>query len=171
MQDTKAKAVLLMIAILSVIPTTSMASDNPLAPFDSIVGRWESGDSYHVIEWGVGGKVVFSRSYFVVEGADQLVSEGWWLWHPATKVIQGTAVAVGMPFDLLEMETRFEEGNLVSDLVGVAADGSRQRYRETWEFTDEDHYTWTLYALGDEGETVMMNGKYRRATSQGASAK
>lgn len=164
MQDTKAKAVLLMIAILSVIPLTSMASDNPLAPFDPIVGRWESGDSYHVIEWGVGGKVVFSRSYSVVDGADQLVSEGWWLWHPATKVIQGTAVAVGMPFDLLEMETRFEEGNLVSDLVGVAVDGSRQRYRETWEFTDEDHYTWTLYALGDEGETVMMTGTYERAT-------
>lgn len=164
MHDPKAKAVLLMIAILSVIPTTSMAGDNPLAPFDPIVGRWESGDSYHLIEWGVGEKVVFSRSYAVVDGADQLVSEGWWLWHPATKAIRGTAVAVGMPFDLLEMETRFEEGNLVSDLVGVAADGSRQDYRETWEFTDENHYTWTLYALGDESETVMMTGTYERAT-------
>ena len=162
MHDPKARAVLLMIAILSVIPTTSMAGDNPLAPFDPIVGRWESGDSYHLIEWGVGEKVVFSRSYSVVDGADQLVSEGWWLWHPATKAIQGTAVAVGMPFDLLEMETRFEEGNLVSDLVGVAADGSRQDYRETWEFTDDTHYVWKLLSETPDGPQEVMSGTYAR---------
>lgn len=74
------------------------------------------------------------------------------------------AAAGGIPFEVLEMETRFDQDNLVSNLVRVAADGSRQGYREIWELTDDDHYTWTLYLVGDEGETVRMSGKYARAT-------
>ena len=155
---------MITIATLFVLSTALAAGDNPLSPFKRIIGRWESGDSYHLIEWGVGGKVVLSKSYFVVEGEDQLVSEGWWLWHPSAKAIQGTAVAVGMPFEGLEMVTRCEEGNLISDLVGVAPEGSRQTYRETWEFTDDDHYTWTLCLVGAEGETEMMSGRYERVS-------
>jgi hypothetical protein len=85
----------------------------------------------------------------------------------ATLFVLSTSLAAGdnplSPFEILEMVTRFEEGNLISDLVGVAPEGSRQTYRETWEVTDDDHYTWTLYLVDAEGETEMMSGRYERA--------
>ena len=34
---------------------------------DLIVGSWEAADSRHVIEWGVGRKLIRARSYFPSE--------------------------------------------------------------------------------------------------------
>ena len=64
----------------------------PLAPFTRLVGgTWHMDDSKHEFFWQVGRKAIGNRSYFMVDGEYQLVSEGAWYWHPGEGVLRGYA--------------------------------------------------------------------------------
>lgn len=140
---------------------SSTDNANPLAGFERLIGgRWDAGDSRHVFEWGVGRQVVRSRSYFVTDGRERLVSEGMWYWHPEDCVIRGTVVAVEMPVFLFEMETRFVGDTLVSELVTYGEQGGK--YREQWVFSGDTTYEWTLFNTANAGAQAVMRGKYHR---------
>lgn len=141
------------------------AAQSPrLAGFERLIGgKWQSGDSFHVIEWGFGNKTVTSRSFSVAaDGSETLSAEGTWFWHPADQEIVGYAVAVGMPFELMEMRTRFEGDTLISQLRAINADGSAAEYVESWEFTDADTYAWTLHGGPDLEAPVLMSSTFTR---------
>ncbi len=146
----------------SAVGAQATADSNPLAPFARLMGgEWYLGDdSYHAFEWGVGKKIVHSKSYFVVNGSPTLVSEGVWFWHPGNEAIEGYATAVQMPVEFFEYETRFIGDTLISDVMSYGPQGGA--YRETWEFLDENRYVWTLYAKKGEGLERAMGGTYVR---------
>jgi hypothetical protein len=136
-------------------------SSDALAPFERLVGgEWHMDDSYQVFEWGVGKRSVTGKSYFVVEGKDVLVSEGSWFWHPGEQEIKGYFTAVNMPVDFFDYTTRFEDGDMINDLVGYGEMGGD--YHERWEFTDDRHFKWTLLGKSDSGLVEVMSGVYER---------
>ena len=113
-------------------------ADNPLAPFERLIGgRWAIEGSYQEFSWGVGKRSVTARGYFVFDGEARLVSEGSWYWHPGEKTIRGTFTATGMPVVLFDYTTRFEGDAMVSDLRAWDNEGKELHYRETWTFIDD----------------------------------
>ncbi|MGI9235555.1 MAG: hypothetical protein ACR2RD_18130 [Woeseiaceae bacterium] len=139
------------------------SAPNPLAKFDRLVGgRWHLEGSYQEFEWGVGHRSIIARSYFLVQGEPQLVSEGIWYWHPEEKRIKGVFTAINMPIEFFEYTTRFEGNSLVSELAAYDAEGNKSTYTEMWEFVDESHFVWTLFVETPEGPKKEMGGTYSR---------
>ena len=142
---------------------TAPSAPHPLDKFERLVGgQWHLGGSYQEFEWGVGRRSVIARSYFLVEGKPKLVSEGLWYWHPGMKQIKGLFIATDMPVDVFEYTTRFEGDSIVSELAAYNADGTKTTYKEVWEFLDDAHFAWTLFAETPEGPKEEMNGTYSR---------
>ena len=139
------------------------SSEDPLAGFEHLIGgTWTSNSSDHTFEWGVGRKYVIANSYFVDEaGEAKLVGQGLWYWDPAAETIKGISLAIDMPFDVMEMRSRFEEDRLINELTTIASDGTKSAYIETWDFTDADTYEWNLHQ-GDLDDPVMMSDTYTR---------
>jgi hypothetical protein len=134
-----------------------------LSHFSRLIGgEWHMGDSFQVFEWGVGGMSVKSKGYFVIEGKAKLVSEGVWFWHPGTNKLKGYSTAIDMPVSFFDYTTSFHGNKMKSALASYTPQGIEQNYIETLEFTDDDHYIWTLYATTAEGKTKIMGGKYER---------
>lgn len=121
-----------------------------------MVGAWQAQDSRHVFEWGVGERVVKSRSYFPEGDGWTLVSEGFWYWDPTDQVIRGRTVAVGMGIDLFEYTTRLTGDEIIHEMV--AHGPMSGEFVERWSF-DGDGYTWSIEQDGEE----LMGGRYERA--------
>ncbi len=137
------------------------ANANPLEPFSRLVGgQWHLENTYHAVEWGVGKKSVVVSSYVESDGETNLVSEGFWFWHPGEQQIRGYFVATGMGIDLYEYTTRFEGDKMVNQLVGYGRYGGQ--FEEIWKFTGPDHYEWSLFQKTAEGNQKMMDGTFER---------
>ena len=122
---------------------------------ERMVGAWEDETSRHVFTWGVGRKVVHSRSYAADQDGWTPVSEGLWYGDPATALVRGRVVATGMGIDLLEYTTRVTEDRIVHDLVAHGARGGT--FVERWTFTRYG-CRWSLQSDGD----ALMEGVFRR---------
>lgn len=143
--------------------TVQVDSSNPLAPFDPLIGgEWHQEGNYQVLAWGVGRKTVTSRHYFLVDGEPQLVSEGFWFWHPNEQTIKGTFVAIEMPVELFEYTTKFEGNKMVSELKAFTSEGVDEHYIEEWRFNGADQYTFSLYADTPEGRQQALELTYVR---------
>jgi len=139
------------------------SADNPLAPFERLIGgKWYFEGSYHVFEWGVGQKMVHTRSYFTSDGKDRLVSEGSWFFHPKNGEIKGHVAATDMGIDLFTYTTRFDGDRMLNDLTAYSEDGAVSTYLEEWVFTGKDAYEWSLYARTENGLAKAMGGTFTR---------
>ena len=143
--------------------TSNSVAHYPLAGFERLIGgQWHLEGSYQEFEWGAGQRSVKAKGYFLVEGEPKLVSEGIWFWHPETKEVKGIFTAVGMPVELFEYTTRFDSESIVSDLVAYTSEGSKTVYTESWQFLDDTHFEWTLFAKTPDGPQKAMGGTYTR---------
>ncbi len=150
-------------AAVNLNPESPSAAPNPLLPFDRLIGgSWQLGNSTSEFEWGVGKRSVRGRSYLTIEGERILVSEGSWYWHPGSKQIRGSFTAINMPVVLFEYTTGFEGDTLFHDLLSYDQAGTEFRYLETWQFTDDSHYVWTLFEKTDDGNVEQMNAIYEK---------
>lgn len=156
-------AALALVALASAITGSVLAEENPLQPFEKLIGgKWELKGSAQEFEWGVGRKSVLSRSHFTVDGRSRKVSEGFWYWHPGSNEIRGVFVAVDMPVELFEYTTRFEGRKMISQLRSYTSEGDESLNTETFEFTTDGQYEWSLYDGGDETQAKVMSGTYVR---------
>jgi len=143
---------------------SAVAQEDPTSPLETFgalaVGEWNAPDSRHVLEWGVGRKIIHSRSYFLSGQEWVLVSEGIWYEDPSGSGVRGVSVAIEMPVDLFEYHSEVRGEAIVHRLVSYGAMGGE--YRETWQFDDEG-YRWTLEQDKDGALQRVMGGAYRRA--------
>ncbi|NKB86741.1 MAG: hypothetical protein GKS06_00775 [Acidobacteria bacterium] len=155
-------AVVLLATPVLTAPAAESSAD-PLAGFEHLIGgTWTSSSSDHTFEWGVGRKYVRANTYFVDEsGEPKLVGQGIWYWDPAAEVIKGISLAIDMPFDVMEMRSRFDGERLINELTTIAADGNKGAYVETWDFTGPNAYEWNLHE-GDLDAPVMMSDTFTR---------
>ncbi len=144
---------------LAVAPQPAVGQGPLEALGELMVGTWESADSRHEHEWGVGRQLIRSRSYFLVDGTWVLVAEGIWFWDDEEQTLRGTHLAIEMPMNRLEYRTTVRGDAVRHDLrtYGEAA----ERLVETWNFED-GAYTWEVERRTDDGLERMMGGRYRR---------
>ena len=145
-------------------PALAQVPHPELEPLARLVGgSWHLGaDSYHIFAWGVGGQSVTTKSYFVLPEGDKLVSEGAFFYHPGEGTLKGFAVAIDMGLDLFEYTIEARGDTLVMDLEVFGPAAGETPLRETWVFTDDQHYVWTLLQQNDEGWQRWMGGTYER---------
>ena len=164
--SVKAAFMVAVTAAALLMPTAGSAQDPrpEVVPLARLVGgSWYLGeDSYHTFELGVGGQSVTSKSYFVLPDGDKLVSEGAFFYHPGEDVVKGYVVAVDMGLDLFEYSVEARADTLLMDLKTFGPQAGETPLRETWVFTDDDHYVWTLFQQGDGGWERLMGGTYQR---------
>lgn len=169
--NAAARLALILLATVLLAPATVVSetgeipqtATNALSDFERLIGsQWHLEGSYQEFEWGVGQRSVKARSYFVIDGAPRLVSEGIWYWHPGEESIKGVFTAINMPVDVFEYRTRFEGNKLISELAAYDASGMRTAYIETWEFTDDAHFTWSLFLETADGPRKEMGGIYTK---------
>ena len=145
---------------LSTLPAHAPAqpsSPDALTDFgERLVGTWEADDSRHIYEWGVGDRVLTSRSYFLATEGWALVSQGLWYWDPSAETVRGVVVAVDMPVELFEYASRLEGDEIVHDVVSHGEMGGR--YVERWRF-EGNLYHWSLE---QDGREILSGGPYRR---------
>ena len=138
-------------------------STNPLAGFERIIGQWRNHEMIelvHHIEWGVGKRAVNVRSY-APDGA--LMSEGRWFWHPGAGEIKGYTVAIGMPVEFFDHTIKsFENDKLTMELTSYSPSGEAAEHIETWTFTDDDHYTFTLHSKTPDGLMKALEFGFER---------
>ena len=135
-----------------------------LAAFERMIGgRWYLGEgSYHTFAWGVGKQSVVATSYFVTPNEEKRVSELTYLYHPGEDAVKGYGVAIDMGVDLFEYTVYFQGDTIAFDLKAYGSAIGESPLRETWVFTDEDHYVWTLFEQAAGDWTRSMGGTYER---------
>lgn len=159
---------LLMIVPLLLTPLLLTAQEageeapNPLAPLERLIGgEWHMQGTYQVFEWGVGKNAIFTRQYQQTEGEPELIGQGMMYYHPGDKTVKGTFVAVGMGIDLFDYSSVvLEENKLTAHLTTYGAMAGE--FEETWEFTGEDTFAWTLYQKAGDEKSKMMEGTFER---------
>lgn len=124
------------------------------------VGEWTAEDARNTLTWGVGRKIIHSKSYFLLQGEWTLVSEGVWYADPSGAGVRGVVVAIEMPVELFEYRSEVRGESIVHQLVGHGEMGGE--YRETWSFDDEG-YEWTLETEAEGAMQRVMGGAYQRA--------
>jgi hypothetical protein len=143
---------------------------NPLSSFERLIGgEWHLQGNYQTFAWGVGKLSVKSESYFIVGGEPHKVSEGVWFWHPMEKKIKGYFTAINMPVELFDYTAFFEGNTMISELKSYSSDGKEDKYLETWEFTDDNSFEWSLFSKSIDGEKKVMGGKYTRSENSSGS--
>lgn len=166
-EGRRGRRVLLPLLLALVAPALLSAQaprpepDPPLAALAGLVlGSWEAPGSRHVHEWGVGRRLIRSRSYLRAGEEWTLVSEGMWWWDENGGTLRGIHFTVGMPMDRMEYATRVEGGRVIHDLRTFGAEEGR--FREVWEF-EGDGYSWSLEEPSGDGFRRIMGGEYSRA--------
>jgi hypothetical protein len=156
---------LVLLPLLSFGQGTAIATDeapaNPMAAFERLVGgEWHFGDQYQVFEWGLGKRSIHARGYQVVKGEAKLVSDGLIFYHPGEERLRGYFVAEGMGIDVFDYDITFEGDRMVAALKTFGQ--LTGEFEEVWEFTDADHYEWSLLQETLEGKVTMMSGTFAR---------
>ncbi|MDA0310509.1 MAG: hypothetical protein O2992_00140 [Gemmatimonadetes bacterium] len=77
--------------------------------------------------------------------------------------MRGQGVAIDMGVDYFEYEVAFEGEVFVLSPNAYGAMAGDNPQRETWTFTEGDHYEWVLMAEGADGAwRKRMGGTYER---------
>ncbi len=162
-----AAAALLLVGLVA-HPPTARAQSVELPGLEGfgalVVGEWEADDSRHVFEWGVGRRLLRSRSYFPAADGWRLVSEGMWWWDEEVQAVRGLTFATGMPVSRFDYLTRVEGSRVVHAVEAMAPEGPLE-LRETWVFGNGS-YTWLVESRGESGWEEWMSGSYRRVSDE-----
>jgi hypothetical protein len=157
-------SLLLLPAYMAVAAEHQAERDNPLSPFEYLIGgQWHLEGSYQEFEWGIGKQSVKAKSYFIMNEKPVLVSEGIWYWDPGQMKIKGIFTAINMPVSFFDYTTRFDNNTMENDLRTYNAEGIETSYLETWEFIDDNHFIWQLRRNTPKGLVDEMGGTYIRS--------
>jgi hypothetical protein len=153
--------------LLGFAPTVARAeppeSAEPLAPFARFVGgAWESEGDFKVrvvYEWGLNKKLIKIKSYLPDADGPKLVYESAVYWHPAKKEVVFQSVSgQGGIFD----GVMTVKGNVYSSAFTSYTGDKATPFRQTIEFTDDDHVLWTVLGKkGDEWVTLHSVKEHR----------
>jgi len=110
---------------------------------------------------------VVTRGYFVINGKPKLVSEGLWIWHPGEKKLKGYFTAIEFPVVFFDYTTSIEKNKIVSCIKTYSSQGTEDNFTDIYEFTDDDHYKWTLLHKTPEGDKKVNGGNFTRKYSKG----
>lgn len=117
----------------------------------------------HEFKWELDKHALVAHSYNPGTTPRSQVSSDIWYWHPVKKTICSMGVVLfGPEPSLFEYTEVKREGNtLVCDFSTHDSDGVGN-WRETWEFSDDNHYAWTLYKHTDTGPEKVRTGVFER---------
>lgn len=177
------KAVLVLLAAILLLPaaTTAQAPRAPgtaLEPLARLVGGEWRGQiklldgriiaARHIFEWGLGQTILKSKTYGAVgQGAERLVYEGVFAWHPEKKKIGFREFAAHGGTNEGTIEP---EGNALHYSWTEYSQNGAAEYRETLRFPDNDHYVSEAFKKTGDGWKRFAESAFRREATADAVA-
>jgi len=135
----------------------------------AIMGRLDGGkwwvkdgkplNAYHVAEWSVNKKMLHIRTFFPAESGDKLFADAVYFWHPGRKAVAGYAVSPGG--EVYDGTFKFDGDTWTQEFQHFSPKGTVD-YRETWVFSGDDEYTWTLFQKTGDGLKKQMEATFVR---------
>ena len=120
--------------------------DNPLA--------------YHRFEWGPGQNSILSRSY---DTDGEIVSQGFWYYHPGDDAVKGVGASAGHEgVKLFEYTQVTVEDDVMHCDLTAHGDRGATLFAEEWTFIDDDHYDWRLLLKAQEEDQEVMTARFER---------
>jgi len=137
----------LMISISINAQENNLGSDNPLEPFDFLIGgEWSTATTVQTFEWGVGQKSVHSKLYFIADKDTSLAGEISWFWHPGLQSIKGYGHLLSNQISFFDYSTEFTNRSTMNNsIVGYNINSMSVPIIESIEFLVDDQYRWTMY--------------------------
>lgn len=156
---------LLLTAAFALAPARAddSASEDPLKPFGRFVGgAWESEGDFKVrvvYDWGINNKLLKIKSYLIGKEGPQFVYESGVYYHPEKKevVFQSVSASGGL-FD----GVMTAKDNVFSSVFTSYDKGKVTPFRQTIEFHDDDHVTWTVFGKKGDNWEVLHKAKESR---------
>ncbi len=117
----------------------------------------------HRFNWQLDGHAMVANSFNPSTQPPTQISSDIWYWHPIKKTICSVGVVMFGPQPTIfeYTEVKLDGATLVCDFSTYEDDGQGD-FRETWEFTDPDHYSWSLFRRSGNQIEKIRTGKFER---------
>jgi hypothetical protein len=129
----------------------------------TVEGKWNSGDELrarNVYEWGLGKKIIKSKTFVKSDKGEYQRYEGVMAWHPKKKQL----FIISFAYDGNMTENVIEPKDDSTILIGFVPfqEGEPNKVRQTIQFKDNDHFTWRVELQGDGGWQELINATWVR---------
>jgi hypothetical protein len=159
---------LLAMTVVLVSTVTVSAEDkvkavNRLAPLErfagewSVDGKWSNGDGLKaraVYQWGLGKKIMTSKTFVMNGDKEYQRYEGVFAWHPEKKQLFHISFSFDGGFSEVIVDSK-DKDTLNFGFVPFT-EGKPQNLRQTIRFLDDDRFQWiVLLKQGEEWKEIM----------------
>jgi hypothetical protein len=145
------------------------AKDDPMAALAPFVGewtidaKWATGEKLKargVYEWGLGKKILISKTFVMNGDKEYQRYEGIMAWHPVKKSLYFISFA----YDGAITETIMEAKEKDTIHLGYTPfeEGKPSLLRQTLRFTDNDHFVWTAQLKQGDNWKQLIEGTWVR---------
>ena len=129
----------------------------------TVDGTWSNGTPLHarsVYEWGLGKKIMTAKT-FVKDGDKEYQRyEGILAWHPERKSL--FEISFGIDGSISEiLIDRKNDDTLHFGWTAYQAD-KPSRVRQVIQFTDKDHFRWTVTIKDGDGWKQLIDATWKR---------
>jgi hypothetical protein len=142
---------------------------NPLAPLErfagewTVNGKWNNGEELqarNVYEWGLGNKILTSKTFVKSDKGEYQRYEGVMAWHPKKKSL----FIISFAYDGNMTENVVEAKGDDTLLIGFSPfhTGEPSKVRQTIQFKDKDHFTWKVELQSDKGWQELIDATWVR---------
>ena len=135
-----------------------------LAPFVGewhVEGKWAGGEPLKargVYEWGLGKKIITTKTFVMDKGKEYQRYQGVMAWHPKKKSLYQVSFAYDGQISEVIMESR-EKDTIHIGYTPFHAD-QPQPVRQTLRLTDKDHFVWTVELKKGEEWTQLIQATW-----------
>jgi hypothetical protein len=147
------------------------AETNRLAPLERFVGEWtvhgkwnngEELQARNVYEWGLGNKIIKSKTFVKSDKREYQRYDAVMAWHPKKKSL----FIISFSFDGNMTENLIESKDADTVHIGFSPfhDGEPGKVRQIIQFKDQDHFTWRVLLQNDKDWQEIINATWERTS-------
>jgi hypothetical protein len=144
---------------------------SPTAPLERFVGewtvhgKWNNGEELHarnVYEWGLGNKIVKSKTFVKTDKGEYQRYDAVMAWHPLKKSL----FIISFSFDGTMTENLIEPKDADTFHIGFTPfhEGESSKVRQIIHFKDRDHFTWQVLLQNDKDWQEIITATWERKT-------
>ncbi len=149
--------------------TETKSADNKLAVLERFAGewvvdgKWSNGDTLHArntYAWGLGKKIMTSRTFVKNGDKEYQRYEGIFAWHPEKKSL----FHISFTFDgsISEVLVEAKDKDMLEIGLRPFAEGKESKVRQTIRFLDNDRYQWVVFLKNGDSWQQIIDATWKR---------
>jgi hypothetical protein len=158
-----------LVAVLPLVAEDKPAADDKLAPLErfagewTVEGKWADGNTLrarNVYEWGLGKKIMTSKTFVRDGNREYQRYEGVMAWRPE----KNSLFHISFAFDGAISESLVESKDRDTILIGWKpyTEGKESKVRQTIRFLDKDQFQWVVELKDGEEWKQLIDATWKR---------